>query len=310
MADPGKASKVRWITHAPPKTSGGPYFRKPNSDLEAEYALKGVKGRPGRYKFIEQFQYVEPEHLAPNGVSRTFTVPATAMLGEFVTDFATIPAFATWLVPRDGTHAPAAFLHDALVEDKESCRTVDGPLLQREEADLVFRGALEVLGVPTVRRHLMWAAVNLATQAGKGRPNRLRGLLTVTPTVLVSALFNLMWVDQLFRGSLDWLSSGLSAMARSFSRSPKWVAALDWLGSWNLRWVGLVVLLSLIPWVIRTDLKRARRHLGLGLLTGGALVLFSYPLILAAWSFALYLLLEFILVPARRSSRRNQPVAE
>jgi hypothetical protein len=47
--------------------------------------------------------------LTYEGDTDMFTVPA-----GFVTDFASVPQYMTWLVPKMGTYTKAAILHDAL----------------------------------------------------------------------------------------------------------------------------------------------------------------------------------------------------
>lgn len=83
------------------------------------------------------------------GARDDFTVPA-----GFVTDFATVPAVVTWLVPRAGAHTLAAVLHDWTCT--EGIRT--GAISSRD-ADGLFRRTMRELGVPPVRRWLAWAGV-------------------------------------------------------------------------------------------------------------------------------------------------------
>ncbi len=66
------------------------------------------------------------------------------------TDFASVPRILTWLIPPSGRYTPAAVLHDYFCD-------VGHP--ERHAADGLFRRAMGDLGVPTVRRYLMWAAV-------------------------------------------------------------------------------------------------------------------------------------------------------
>lgn len=74
---------------------------------------------------------------------------------DSVTDFASVPTPLQWLVPRTGTHSKAAVVHDALW-----CRANKGTL-DRRVADEVFLDALVSLGVPWLRRRMMWAAVRI-----------------------------------------------------------------------------------------------------------------------------------------------------
>ena len=95
-----------------------------------------------------RWQLVEP--LTYQGRDDPFVVPA-----GFETDFASVPRVFTWLIPRYGRYTKAAILHDFL-----SQRASAGELLWAD-ADGVFRRVMHELGVPLLRRWLMWAAVRL-----------------------------------------------------------------------------------------------------------------------------------------------------
>lgn len=84
------------------------------------------------------------------------------------TDLASVPGFLLWLVPRYGLHTLAALLHDQLV--KPDARPDGG----RVAADTIFRDALGELGVPWIRRWMMWAAVSLGTTVDSGILGKLR----------------------------------------------------------------------------------------------------------------------------------------
>src|SRR5438045_305382 len=81
------------------------------------------------------------------GRDQTFEVPV-----GFVTDFASVPAAFTWLVPRYGVYTKAAVLHDFLC---------DGALVSRADADGIFRRSMRELEVSLLRRWVMWSAVRL-----------------------------------------------------------------------------------------------------------------------------------------------------
>ena len=73
-------------------------------------------------------------------------VPADA---GFRTDLTSVPALFTWLVPKTGAHLPAALLHDALVagrDDPASYASTEGHVVDRVEADRVFRDAMADTG--------------------------------------------------------------------------------------------------------------------------------------------------------------------
>lgn len=70
----------------------------------------------------------------------------------FITDFASVPFFAWWLIPKWGKYGKAAVVHDYLYQYGA---------LGRKRADDVFREAMGILGVVPWRRFLMYWAVRL-----------------------------------------------------------------------------------------------------------------------------------------------------
>jgi uncharacterized protein DUF1353 len=86
--------------------------------------------------------------LVYHGTHQVFTVA----VGE-TTDFASVPAVLTWLVPIE-TGVPAAVLHDHLWRHEVVAGRITFP-----DADGLLRQALGTLGVPVTRRWVMWAAV-------------------------------------------------------------------------------------------------------------------------------------------------------
>lgn len=262
-----------------------PAFRIPKTERPAEYSLK-MRKEPGTYLLLEQFEYVEPDY-SPNA-GRAFTVPVHD--SEMETDLASIPFFATWLVPKDGKHTPAAFLHDAMVKDRRDTRTVLGPYVDRHDADRIFRGAMQELGVPLIRRALMWASVNLTTLAKIGsRPRRIRWWLVIVLTVAASLVFNLLWVNRWFDGSLDWAGDvrGLAWIVDRLEGVSRWLGEhLSFLPDSRLALAGLAVVLLVALW---------GRRAGAGMLTAAAVMLFGYPLLVAALSFLVYWVLEKLL---------------
>ncbi|KRF36778.1 hypothetical protein ASG94_05025 [Nocardioides sp. Soil805] len=89
-------------------------------------------------------------------------VPATT---DFRTDLTSTPALFTWLVPKTGAHLPAALVHDALVAGggDPSYDSTEGHVIDRVEADRVFRDAMADTGTGVVRRWIVWSAVTAAT---------------------------------------------------------------------------------------------------------------------------------------------------
>jgi hypothetical protein len=116
-------------------------FTKQYSDKDADVVLRQLDAT--RFVLAEGFHY-------SNGY-KEWTVPA----GE-PTDLASVPSSLTWLVARYGRHSLPALLHDHLVDDHMKPE-------DREDADTIFRNAMQEMKVPFVRRWLIWGAVSIAT---------------------------------------------------------------------------------------------------------------------------------------------------
>lgn len=109
----------------------------------------------------------ELEHpLIYRGSVDTFCVPA-----GFVTDFASVPRIAVWLIPRFGRYTPAAIVHDYL------CQNLPIP---PADVDGVFRRIMREQGVPPIRRWLMWTGVRWGAVAN---PARRPGWMSTAPAV-------------------------------------------------------------------------------------------------------------------------------
>ncbi|EJI2433989.1 DUF1353 domain-containing protein, partial [Salmonella enterica] len=68
----------------------------------------------------------------------------------FVTDLASVPRIFWTILPPDGKYAKAAIIHDYLY---------DNALRTKKEADLIFLDGMTVLGVPRLKRKVMYWAV-------------------------------------------------------------------------------------------------------------------------------------------------------
>ncbi len=113
------------------------------------------------------------ERLIYRGEEEIFLIPA-----GYVTDFATVPRVAVWLIPRFGSYTKAAILHDFLLTDTE---------VSSVDADNLFRRALRELGVPPWRRTLMWTGVRWG--AAFNRRRRAGWWRTAPAVFLWSLLF-------------------------------------------------------------------------------------------------------------------------
>lgn len=98
------------------------------------------------------------------------------------TDFASVPRVFVWFLPRYGRYTKAAILHDYLW--RNAVRTGE---LTLAEADGLFRRAMWELGVPFLRRWLMWGAVRIGalTKPG-GRKGWLRDSWRAIPLLLLA----------------------------------------------------------------------------------------------------------------------------
>lgn len=120
-----------------------------------------------RWRLVEPLRYI--------GDREDFIVPA-----GYVTDFATVPRIAVWLVPKFGLYTPAAILHDWLITDRLSTGRIDSA-----DVDGLFRRAMRELGVPPVRRWLMWAGVRWGALFNR---RRRAGWSGTAPAVLVVSI--------------------------------------------------------------------------------------------------------------------------
>jgi hypothetical protein len=92
------------------------------------------------WSVLRQFTYY--------ATSEVFDVPANQR-----TDFASVPRAFVWFIPTYGCYTKAAILHDHLCDLSREGK------FHRRDADGLFRQAMRTLGVPLMRRWIMWAAV-------------------------------------------------------------------------------------------------------------------------------------------------------
>jgi hypothetical protein len=165
---------------------------EPRPDLPATIMLERIEsdsgGRPREsFRLLRRIAYRDEEY-------GEILVPADP--GAFETDLASVPTLFTWLVPKTGTHLPAALIHDGLVGGHDYVATgypPDADPIDRVAADLVFRRAMRDSYIPLIRRWLVWSAATLGTiRSGSGRWTRREHLRYLVPAiaslVLVAAL--------------------------------------------------------------------------------------------------------------------------
>lgn len=101
------------------------------------------------------------------------------------TDFASVPRPLVWFLPRYGRYTRAAVLHDFLWRV-----AVPANALTLADADGIFRRSMRELGVPFLRRWLMWAAVRIgALRKPGGRERWIRDSLAVFPLAILALPF-------------------------------------------------------------------------------------------------------------------------
>ncbi|HVL98755.1 MAG TPA: DUF1353 domain-containing protein [Egibacteraceae bacterium] len=270
-----------------------------DKDAPAKFVLQRVDGRDGTYLLTNQFRYVHED-------GRIWTIPAR-LEEEFETDLASVPTFAAWLVPKDGRHTPAALVHDAMILDPGEKPNYLGPQVGAEEADRIFREAMQYLGVKFLRRWVMWGAVSVRTlMKGEGRnpiADRVRvmvGLfafsvmgLFLLPAVLdFPTLASYSFVPDSIPG-LRVLARGVKFLwdveEATFSRELLHFAGVGGLGT----------LLYAATWF---------RRFRFGLVLGPSLALTAWPMAVAVVSYGIYWLIEelialLLLVFGRRRER-------
>jgi hypothetical protein len=160
---------------------------------------------------LEEIRVVSPEKLPP-------------------TDLTSVPIFLRWFAGRYGTHTPAALIHDWLIP-----QPTDPPIpgMTDQYADRYFRFMLDDLGVPLIRRWLMWAAVAARSRWQQG----------VLQKVLLST-----WVVASIGGMITFVygwATGDTTIAIVAALAP-FVFAL----AWGRQYAAGIVAAYSAPWIL------------------------------------------------------------
>lgn len=148
------------------------------------------------------WQLEEPLRYA--GDHDTWVVPQ-----GFTTDGASVPRIVVWLIPTFGRYTMAAVLHDWF------CVTgIREKIISPVDADGVFRRVMRDLGVPPVKRWLMWTGVrwgalfNRRRRAGWWRtaPAVLAISIPALALVLLPAVFNALGI--VLYGAAELVATG------------------------------------------------------------------------------------------------------
>jgi hypothetical protein len=167
-----------------------------------------------------------------------------------VTDFASIPQFASWFVSPYGRHTPAALVHDQLIGARMD------PVVRRRADDL-FLEMMEELDVPPVRRTVMWSAVTLATRMASG----LAARLAMIAWLLLAVAGMVVVVAGLVTGHLLWSVAALVApIPAALLWGPSRKAGV--VGGYALPTVALPALASMLGyatyWCVEEGFRRIR----------------------------------------------------
>jgi hypothetical protein len=120
-------------------------------DARSQQPLGFLPGSTVDVRQVDDVEWETLRALTYRATNETFEVPLHER-----TDFASVPREFVWFIPRYGRYTKAAILHDYLCSV-----AVPADRITRIDADGVFRQAMRELGVPFLRRWIMWAAVRL-----------------------------------------------------------------------------------------------------------------------------------------------------
>ena len=101
------------------------------------------KRKDNLWELYTEFEY----HVGAEGSGNVINVPV-----GFITDFASVPRIFWIFYPPDGPWTAASIIHDYLYNIQDRSRAT---------ADAIFLEAMQVLGVPWIRRRIIYRAVRL-----------------------------------------------------------------------------------------------------------------------------------------------------
>ena len=101
------------------------------------------KRKDNLWELYTEFEY----HVGAEGSGNVINVPV-----GFITDFASVPRIFWIFYPPDGPWTAASIIHDYLYNIQDRDRII---------VDKIFLEAMQVLGVPLLRRRIIYRAVRL-----------------------------------------------------------------------------------------------------------------------------------------------------
>lgn len=250
---------------------------------------------PPNYRVMRQFEYVDK-------LGYWYRVPKDVASNS--TDFASIPFFLTWLVPKDGTHTPAAVLHDALIGGKKDVHYETSALetVPDRHADYLFREAMQQTGVAWLRRWIMWAAVALRSLTVRIRKNETTGEETESKRwgrILVIGLVTGVWAVISAIMALD-----VPDVIRT-DRDLPWLDGRPLLSE-VLNAVGMVAVGTAVLAVVFGITVRSTRGISAGALAGVAVGFLGLPMLASLVGVVGYRVLEG--VATKLTGGKYQPV--
>lgn len=259
----------------------GHFYDAQNRTADAVFQFERMT--PPNYRVMCQFEYVDKLGI-------WYRVPMNVAKNS--TDFASIPFFLTWLVPKDGTHTPAAVLHDALIGGRkgEHYETSAPETIPDRHADYLFREAMRESGVAWLRRWIMWAAVTLRTLTVKIRKDKTSGKETQ------SKRWGRILVIGVVVGVWSVLSAAMALDVPDLIRADRdlpWIGARPW---WNevVRALVMIAVGTAALTVVFGITLRSVRGLSAGALTGAAVGFLGLPMLASLVGVGGYVALEWI----------------
>lgn len=217
----------------------------------------------GEFRMQSRIGYKHPQYAEP------FVVPGHDQMGTFTTDLTSVPGPFQWLVPVVGAHLPAAIIHDGLIGEGE--KQHEGPNVNREQADDLFRDAMRLSGTRRLRRWLVWTGVSLGTMWDYGRHRFFWRTMIVIYFVVLAGI-------------------GLIASLDVIDAPWAW-AQLPWMGDrpWYVEVATGAVAAVIIPSVLSLTWGSRRT---VGRVAGIALALLLHPTLLVGAVTVIYLIAE------------------
>lgn len=271
----------------------GCFYDAPKTSDPAIFQFERMK--PPNYRVMRQFEYVDK-------LGYWYRVPKD--VAENSTDFASIPFFLTWLVPKDGTHTPAAVLHDALIGGEKDVHyetSVDATVPDRH-ADYLFREAMQQTGVAWLRRWIMWAAVALRSLTVRVRKDETTGKESQ------SKRWGRILVVGVVTGAWAVLSAIMALDVPDVIRVDRDLPWLDGRPWWSevLNAVGMVALGTVVVAVVFGIALWSTRGIGAGALAGVAVGFLGLPMLASLVGVGGYFVLEW--VATQLTGGPNRPV--